>query len=128
MTVRNRNASSEGTVTIGYDRAKQECFIRGYGRMYFGDRGRKTFIEYTKENGLQVKASKFLLESGTDVGNSLSSMSSSISAMQGQISLKVGKDQLKATGIDIDSKTVKVTASQFLVQDSGGTGIAVFKR
>ena len=125
--INSYSLSGKDIFTIGYDRAKQECFIRGYGRMYFGDRGRKTFIEYTKENGLQVKASKFLLESGTDVGGSLSSMSSSISAMQGQISLKVGKDQLKATGIDIDSKTVKVTASQFLVQDSGGTGIAVFK-
>lgn len=125
--INSYSLSGKDVFAIGYDRAKQECFIRGYGRMYFGDRGRKTFIEYTKENGLQVKASKFLLESGTDVGGSLSSMSSSISAMQGQISLKVGKDQLKATGIDIDSKTVKVTASQFLVQDSGGTGIAVFK-
>ena len=115
--INSYSLSGKDVFAIGYDRAKQECFIRGYGRMYFGDRGRKTFIEYTKENGLQVKASKFLLESGTDVGGSLSSMSSSISAMQGQISLKVGKDQLKATGIDIDSKTVKVTASQFLVQD-----------
>lgn len=113
--INSYSLSGKDVFAIGYDRAKQECFIRGYGRMYFGDRGRKTFIEYTKENGLQVKASKFLLESGTDVGGSLSSMSSSISAMQGQISLKVGKDQLKATGIDIDSKTVKVTASQFLV-------------
>ena len=112
--------SGKDIFTIGYDSVKKRCFLRGYGDMYFGDRERTTYIEYTKENGLQVRARKFLLESGEEVG-------AKISAMEGQISLKAGKDQLKATGIDIDSKTVTVTASQFLVKDNGGTGIAVFK-
>ena len=105
--------SGKDVFTVGYDSVKRECFMRGYGRMYFGDRERTTYIEYTKENGLQVRARKFLLETGEDIGEKISSL--------------VGKEQLKATGIDIDSKTVKVTASQFLVQDNGGTGIAVFK-
>lgn len=111
--------SGKDVFTVGYDSVKRECFMRGYGRMYFGDRERKSYIEYTQEDGLRTRG-KFLLESGEEVG-------AKISAMESQISLKVGKDQLKATGIDIDSKTVKVTASQFLVQDNGGTGIAVFK-
>ena len=111
--------SGKDIFTIGYDSVKKRCFLRGYGDMYFGDRGRTSYIEYTQEDGLRARG-KFLLESGEEIG-------SKISAMEGQISLKVGKDQLKATGIDIDSKTVKVTASQFLVQDSSGTGIAVFK-
>lgn len=111
--------SEKDIFTVGYDSVKKRCFLRGYGDMYFGDRGRTSYIEYTQEDGLRARG-KFLLESGEEVG-------AKISAMEGQISLKVGKDQLKATGIDIDSKTVKVTASQFLVQDSSGTGIAVFK-
>ena len=111
--------SGKDIFTIGYDSVKKRCFLRGYGDMYFGDRGRTSYIEYTQEDGLRARG-KFLLEYGEEIG-------SKISAMEGQISLKVGKDQLKATGIDIDSKTVKVTASQFLVQDSSGTGIAVFK-
>ena len=111
--------SGKDIFTIGYDSVKKECFIRGYGRMYFGDRERTTYIEYTKENGLQVRARKFLLESGEEVGEK-------ISAMEGQISLKVGKDQLKATGIDIDSKTVTVTAQTFFVSSTSGTPIAVF--
>lgn len=111
--------SGKDIFTIGYDSVKKECFIRGYGRMYFGDRERTTYIEYTKENGLQVRARKFLLESGEEVG-------AKISAMEGQISLKVGKDQLKATGIDIDSKTVTVTAQTFFVSSTSGTPIAVF--
>lgn len=111
--------SGKDIFTVGYDSVKKRCFLRGYGDMYFGNRGRTSYIEYTQEDGLRARG-KFLLESGEEIG-------SKIAAMEGQISLKVGKDQLKATGIDIDSKTVKVTASQFLVQDSSGTGIAVFK-
>ncbi len=111
--------SGKDVFTVGYDSVKKRCFLRGYGDMYFGDRERKSYIEYTQEDGLRTRG-KFLLESGEEVG-------AKISAMDSQISLKVGKDQLKATGIDIDSKTVTVTASQFLVKDNGGTGIAVFK-
>ena len=37
------------------------------------------------------------------------------------------KNTLLATGIDIDAKTVTVTASSFRVQDNSGTPIAVFK-
>ena len=128
--------------------------------MYFGDRERKSYIEYTKEDGLQVKASKFLLESGTDLGKSISSIKQDVNGITltvkgvsddvsgiksgmseirqsvSGISLKVQgvsddvsgiKSGLSATGIDIDSKTVSVTASQFLVKDNSGTGIAVFK-
>ena len=158
--INSYSLSGKDVFTIGYDRAKQECFIRGYGRMYFGDRERKSYIEYTKEDGLHVKASKFLLESGTDLGESISSIKQDVNGITltvkgvsddvsgiksgmseirqsvSGISLKVQgvsddvsgiKSGLSATGIDIDSKTVSVTASQFLVKDNSGTGIAVFK-
>lgn len=110
--------SGKDIFTIGYDSVKKRCFLRGYGDMYFGDRGRTSYIEYTQEDGLRARG-KFLLESGEEIG-------SKISAMEGQISLKVGKDQLKATGIDIDSKTVTVTAQTFFVSSTSGTPIAVF--
>ena len=158
--INNYSLSGKDVFTIGYDRTKQECYIKGYGRMYFGDRGRKSFIEYTEEDGLQVKASKFLLESGTDLGESISGIKQDVNGITltvkgvsddvsgiksgmseirqsvSGISLKVQgvsddvsgiKTGLSATGIDIDSKTVSVTASQFLVKDNSGTGIAVFK-
>ena len=110
--------SGKDIFTIGYDSVKKRCFLRGYGDMYFGDRGRTSYIEYTHEDGLRARG-KFLLESGEEIG-------SKISAMDSQISLKVGKDQLKATGIDIDSKTVTVTAQTFFVSSTSGTPIAVF--
>lgn len=110
--------SGKDIFTIGYDSVKKRCFLRGYGDMYFGDRERKSYIEYTQEDGLRTRG-KFLLESGEEVG-------AKISAMDSQISLKVGKDQLKATGIDIDSKTVTVTAQTFFVSSTSGTPIAVF--
>ena len=151
--INSYSLSGKDVFTIGYDRAKQECFIRGYGRMYFGDRERKSYIEYTKEDGLHVKASKFLLESGTDLGESISGIKQDVNGITltvkgvsddvsgiksgmseirqsvSGISLKVQgvsddvsgiKSGLSATGIDIDSKTVSVTASQFLVKDNSG--------
>ena len=110
--------SGKDIFTIGCDSVKKRCFLRGYSDMYFGDRERKSYIEYTQEDGLRTRG-KFLLESGEEVG-------AKISAMDSQISLKVGKDQLKATGIDIDSKTVTVTAQTFFVSSTSGTPIAVF--
>lgn len=110
--------SGKDIFTVGYDSVKKRCFLRGYSDMYFGDRERTSYIEYTQEDGLRTRG-KFLLESGEEIG-------SKISAMEGQISLKVGKDQLKATGIDIDSKTVTVTAQTFFVSSTSGTPIAVF--
>lgn len=42
-------------LTIGYDKDKKECFVINYGRFYSGDKDRTSYVEYTKEKGLEVK-------------------------------------------------------------------------
>ena len=32
--------------SIGYDRVKQECYVRNYGRMYMGDRNRNRYFDF----------------------------------------------------------------------------------
>lgn len=124
--INSYSLSGKDMYTMGYDRLKKEFYLNVFGRTYIGNREKTSYFSFSPSDGLQVKAARFLLESGTDVGDSLSSMSSSISSMNEKISLKVGKDQLMATGIDIDGKTVTVTAQSFFVNSTSGTPVAVF--
>lgn len=107
--------SGKDVFTIAYDRVEQECYIKSYGRMYIGDREEKNYLKFTKKYGLEVRANRFLFSNGEDI-------ETRIEATERNITLK-----LKDTGIDIESGQVTVTADRFLVQDSNGTGIAVFK-
>lgn len=112
--------------SVGYDSVKDECYLVNYGRAYIGERDKKTYLSCSKEEGLIVKAKKFIFETGEDISDEFESVRTSISAMDGKISLKVGKDELSSAGIDIDSRTVTVTASSFFVNSSENKPIAVF--
>lgn len=117
--------SDKAIFTVGYDRANKECYLKNYGRTYIGDHNNKHYFDLSK-NGLVVKATKFIFETGEDVSEEFKSVKTSISVMEGKISLKVSNDDLASTGIDIDKKTVTVTSERFFVNNSKGSPIAVF--
>lgn len=117
--------SDKAIFTVGYDRANKECYLKNYGRTYIGDHNNKRYFDLSK-NGLVVKATKFIFETGEDVSEEFKSVKTSISVMEGKISLKVSNDDLASTGIDIDKKTVTVTSERFFVNNSKGSPIAVF--
>lgn len=117
--------SDKAIFTVGYDRANKECYLKNYGRTYIGDHNNKRYFDLSK-NGLVVKATKFIFETGDDVSEEFKSVKTSISVMEGKISLKVSNDDLASTGIDIDKKTVTVTSERFFVNNSKGSPIAVF--
>ena len=117
--------SDKAIFTVGYDRANKECYLKNYGRTYIGDHNNKRYFDLSK-NGLVVKATKFIFETGEDVSEEFKSVKTSISVMDGKISLKVSNDDLASTGIDIDKKTVTVTSERFFVNNSKGSPIAVF--
>lgn len=117
--------SDKAIFTVGYDRANKECYLKNYGRTYIGDHNNKRYFDLSK-NGLVVKATKFIFETGEDVSEEFKSVKTSISVMEGKISLKVSNDDLASTGIDIDKKTVTVTSERFFVNNSNGSPIAVF--
>jgi hypothetical protein len=117
--------SGKAIFTVGYDRANKECYLKNYGRTYIGDHNNKRYFDLSK-NGLVVKATKFIFETGEDVSEEFKSVKTSISVMEGKISLKVSNDDLASTGIDIDKKTVTVTSERFFVNNSKGSPIAVF--
>lgn len=117
--------SDKAIFTVGYDGANKECYLKNYGRTYIGDHNNKRYFDLSK-NGLVVKATKFIFETGEDVSEEFKSVKTSISVMEGKISLKVSNDDLASTGIDIDKKTVTVTSERFFVNNSKGSPIAVF--
>lgn len=137
--------SGKEVFTVGWDGVNGEVRFDCYGRTYIGDRKRESYFEFVPGKGAS------LVIGGQDVGATLKAMPggimSQVNSVVGglrseirqttdSISLKVEgmgtdisgiKSGLSATGIDIGARTVTLTASQFLVKDNGGKGIAVFK-
>lgn len=60
-------------VTIGYDKAKQECFFKSYGRFYAGNREETDYVKYTKEDGLEV-AGKMTIKPGSSGAQNISDL------------------------------------------------------
>ena len=137
--------SGKDVFTVGWDDVNREVRFDCYGRTYIGDRKRESYFEFVPGKGASlviggqdVGATLKVLPGGimTQVGSVVDGLRSEIRQTTDGISLKVEgmetdisgiRSGLSATGIDIDAKTVTVTASQFLVKDNGGKGIAVFK-
>lgn len=117
--------SDKSIFTVGYDKVNKECYLKNFGRTYIGDHNNKHYFDLSRE-GLVIKASKFIFDTGEDVSDELEKVKASISAMDGKISLKVSNNDLASTGIDINKKTVTVTSERFFVNNSNGTPIAVF--
>lgn len=109
--INSYSLSGKDIFSIGYDRIKKKCYLKVVGEAYIGERDRKNYFEFIPGEGLRVKAREFLYESGKTV----------VQASQEAISLKLGE-----AGIDIDSKTVTVTASSFFVNNSENKPISVF--
>ena len=111
--------SGKDVFTIAYDRVEQECYIKSYGRLYIGHREgeseKENYISFSKRYGLEVRANRFLFSNGEDV-------ETRIEATEKNITLKLGE-----SGIDIENKQITVTTDRFLIQNSNGKGIAVFK-
>lgn len=117
--------SDKSIFTVGYDKVNKECYLKNFGRTYIGDHNNKHYFDLSRE-GLVIKASKFIFDTGEDVSDEFEKVKASISAMDGKISLKVSNNDLASTGIDINKKTVTVTSERFFVNNSNGTPIAVF--
>lgn len=109
--INSYSLSGKDIFSIGYERIKKKCYLKVVGEAYIGERDRKNYFEFIPGEGLRVKAREFLYESGKTV----------VQASQEAISLKLGE-----AGIDIDNKTVTVTASSFFVNNSENKPISVF--
>ena len=44
--INSYSLADKDVFTIGYDKAKRECYVRNYGRMYMGDRARNRYFDF----------------------------------------------------------------------------------
>lgn len=44
--INSYSLADKDVFTIGYDKAKRECYVRNYGRMYMGDRNRNRYFDF----------------------------------------------------------------------------------
>lgn len=149
--INSYSLSGKDVFTIGYDRLKKECYVNVYGRTYIGERDNTRYFDLSGGK-LKVKADSFIFSTGESVSDKFNELgeritaeikivndeislglsdldnkiTTEIKAVNGAISLKVDSSKLLQTGIDIDKKTVTVTADKFFVKDLKGNQIAVF--
>lgn len=149
--INSYSLSGRDVFTIGYDRLKKECYVNVYGRTYIGERDNTRYFDLSGGK-LKIKADSFIFSTGESVSDKFNELGERISAeikivndeislglsdlddkitteikaINGAISLKVDSSKLLQTGIDIDKKTVTVTADKFFVKDLKGNQIAVF--
>lgn len=116
--------SGKGVFSVGYDPVKKECFFNSYGRAYIGDRNGRYYIRYSHSEGLEIKARRYLLESGDELSDTLSRIEQD--ARKISLSVTEVRNGLERTGIDIEEGKVTVTADSFFVNSTAGTPIAVF--
>ena len=149
--INSYSLSGKDVFTIGYDRLKKECYVNVYGRTYIGERDNTRYFDLSGGK-LKIKADSFIFSTGESVSDQFNELgeritaeikivndeislglsdldnkiTTEIKAVNGAISLKVDSSKLLQTGIDIDKKTVTVTADKFFVKDLKGNQIAVF--
>lgn len=149
--INSYSLSGKDVFTIGYDRLKKECYVNVYGRTYIGERDNTRYFDLSGGK-LKIKADSFIFSTGESVSDKFNELgeritaeikivndeislglsdldnkiTTEIKAVNGAISLKVDSSKLLQTGIDIDKKTVTVTADKFFVKDLKGNQIAVF--
>ena len=46
QSINSYSLADRDVFSIGYDRVKQECYVRNYGRMYMGDRNRNRYFDF----------------------------------------------------------------------------------
>lgn len=116
--------SGKDVFSVGYDPVKKECFFNSYGRAYIGDRNGRYYIRYSHSEGLEIKARRYLLESGDELSDTLSRIEQD--ARKISLSVTEVRNGLERTGIDIEEGKVTVTADSFFVNSTAGSPIAVF--
>ena len=94
-------------LSYGWDATKKRAYMKNYGETYVGSRDKKQFIEYTPEDGLNIKAKSVKITAGgttTDVGDGIKNTNQGIS----NLTQRVSSVEVKANGIELKVKRRKV--------------------
>ncbi len=100
-------------LSYGWDNAKGRAYMKVYGESFIGDRNRTEYVEYTPENGLEVKAKKIRIVSNgsaTDVGEGIKNANQGVS----NLAQRVTSVEVKANGIELKVERQKIGGTNIL--------------
>lgn len=109
----NFTLEGKDVISYGWDNAKDRAYMKTYGESFIGDRNRTEYVEYTPENGLEVKAKKIKIVSNgnaTDVGDGIRNANQGVS----NLAQRVTSVEVKANGIELKVERQKIGGTNLL--------------
>lgn len=109
----NFTLEGKDVISYGWDNAKGRAYMKTYGESFIGDRNRTEYVEYTPENGLEVKAKKIKIVSNgnaTDVGDGIRNANQGVS----NLAQRVTSVEVKANGIELKVERQKIGGTNLL--------------
>lgn len=109
----NFTLEGKDVISYGWDNAKGRAYMKTYGESFIGDRNRSEYVEYTPENGLEVKAKKIRIVSNgnaTDVGEGIKNANQGVS----NLAQRVTSVEVKANGIELKVEKRKIGGTNLL--------------
>ena len=111
--INNFTLEGKDVISYGWDNAKGRAYMKTYGESFIGDRNRTEYVEYTPENGLEVKAKKIRIVSNgsaTDVGEGIKNANQGVS----NLAQRVTSVEVKANGIELKVEKRKIGGTNLL--------------
>lgn len=109
----NFTLEGKDVISYGWDSAKMRAYMKTYGESFIGDKNRYEYVEYTPENGLEVKAKKIKIVSNgnaTDVGDGIRNANQGVS----NLAQRVTSVEVKANGIELKVERQKIGGTNLL--------------
>lgn len=109
----NFTLEGKDVISYGWDSAKGRAYMKTYGESFIGNKNRSEYVEYTPENGLEVKAKKIKIVSNgnaTDVGDGIRNANQGVS----NLAQRVTSVEVKANGIELKVERQKIGGTNLL--------------
>lgn len=109
----NFTLEGKDVISYGWDNAKGRAYMKTYGESFIGNKDRSEYVEYTPENGLEVKAKKIKIVSNgnaTDVGDGIRNANQGVS----NLAQRVTSVEVKANGIELKVERQKIGGTNLL--------------
>lgn len=83
--VKDYDLTGKEMVQFGVEKTTGQAFMHVYGDMYIGDRNESSYIRYTHENGLEVKAKRIIMGSGEALEETIDRLADNVSNVATQL-------------------------------------------
>lgn len=110
--------SGKEVMALEYDRSTGHAKVRIYGSTYIGDKNGDSYLAYSPESGVEVKAKKIILGSGESLDKTIGDISQNVSHVATQLDGSIEIWQGDYASTDERLLADKVTPSKDWITDS----------